>query len=213
MTLSEWQKMPKRRDQILYNCSEFSHLNDEFVPFPIGMSWQLVQYTGSLDDIQLGSHTNLVLCSISGGTDCRRRPTGKNRGSILTNLWNNGIQNTMMSSADYLRALPNYKFVISPEGNGIDCHRHYETLMAGSIPIIERNDFIVEKYGNCPILYTDDYSEITSEYLSNKYSEMLNTTWDFSRLCLDTYDGDTLTEIKTNGNYWGKKIDGREWYT
>jgi hypothetical protein len=212
MTLSEWQAISKPRNQIMYNCSEYSHMNDELVPFPIGMSWQLIQYDGFLEDIQKGSHINQVLCAISSSTDSRRRRTGKNRSSILNTLGTNGIHNTGMNSNHYLRTLPQYKFVISPEGNGIDCHRHYEALMAGCIPIIEHNKYIVEKYGNCPILFTDDYSEITPEYLSKVYAEMLNKTWDFSRLCLNTYDIGSQKQIKANGNYWGKRLDGREWY-
>ena len=84
--------------------------------------------------------------------------------------------------------------------------------MAGCIPIVERNDQLVEKYGNCPILFTDDYSEITSDYLCKKHLEMLHKTWDFSRLCLDTYDAETQLQIKMNGNYWARTVGGREWY-
>jgi hypothetical protein len=212
MKLSDWQKQFKSRSQLLYNCSEYSHLNDELVPFPIGMSWQLLGYNGSLADIQLGPHHNNILCAVGYGSDERRRPTVINRASILNTLSKNGIHNTYMPSTNYLRALPNYKFVVSPEGNGIDCHRHYEALMAGCIPIIERNEHIVSKYGNCPILYTDDYSEITGDYLSNAYEEMLHKTWDFSRLCLNTYDIETQEQIKANGNYWGNELCKRKWY-
>ena len=157
MTLFEWQKMPKRREQLLYNCSEYTYMNDEWVPFPIGMSWQILNYKGTLEDIQKGPHDNQVLCAIHPRTDDRRRTTGKNRLSILHNLGKNGIHNTGMGNDDYLRTLTRHQFVISPEGNGIDCHRHYEALMAGCIPIVERNDKLLEKYGNCPILFTDDY--------------------------------------------------------
>jgi hypothetical protein len=212
MTLFEWQKMPKRREQLLYNCSEYTYMNDEWVPFPIGMSWQILNYKGTLEDIQKGPHDNQVLCAIHPRTDDRRRTTGKNRLSILHNLGKNGIHNTGMGNDDYLRTLTRHQFVISPEGNGIDCHRHYEALMAGCIPIVERNDKLLEKYGNCPILFTDDYSEIKSDYLCKKYLEMLHKTWDFSRLCLDTYDAETQAQIKMNGNYWAKRVGGREWY-
>jgi hypothetical protein len=108
--------------------------------------------------------------------------------------------------------LPKYKFIISPEGNGIDCHRHYEALMAGCIPIIEDNELIREKYKGCPILYTKDYSEITKEYLESKYEEMKNKYYDFSRLFLNYYDDKTQIEIKNNGNYWGNRLTGKTWY-
>jgi len=212
MTLFEWQRTLKRREQILYNCSEFDRLNDEWVPFSIGMGWQIIFYNGPLNEIQIGPHNHPVLCAIGNGSDNRRRPTGINRNFILQNLQSNGIKNVDMPNSSYLRMLPHFQFVISPEGNGIDCHRHYEALMAGCIPIVERNERLLEKYGNCPILFTEDYSEITSEYLEEKYKEMLHKTWDFSRLCLDAFDVENQAQIKANGNYWSKRLTGREWY-
>lgn len=212
MTLFEWQRMPKRRDQLMYNCSEFDRLNDEWIPFSIGMAWEIIFYNDSLDKIQIGPHTNQVLCAISNGTDTRRRPSGINRKFILQNLESNSIKNETIPHRSYLYMLPYFQFVISPEGNGIDCHRHYEALMAGCIPIVERNERLLEKYGNCPILFTEDYSEITPSYLEEKYREMLHKTWDFSRLCVDAFDTDTQVQIKQNGNYWSKRLTGHEWY-
>jgi hypothetical protein len=112
----------------------------------------------------------------------------------------------------YFDTLPSYKFVISPEGNGIDCHRHYEALLAGCIPVIERNPVIEEKYKGCPILYTNDYSEITPAYLELKYEEMKTQTYDFSRLFLEFYPSETQAEIKRCGNYWMKQLTGQTVY-
>jgi len=212
MTLAEWQRFPKRRDQLLYNCSEFEHCNDEWLPFPIGMSWEIIKYGGAVDDCFKGSHNHPLMCAIRDGTDQQRRSKGFNRRFILDILRGNGIQNVEMTSAEYLRMLPEYQFVISPEGNGIDCHRHYEALMAGVIPIVERNERLYEKYGNCPFVMTDDYSEITPEYLASLYPTLLHKTWDFSRLCMDTFDADTQAVIRRNGNYWGLRTAGRTWY-
>jgi len=212
MTLAEWQRTLKGREQLMYNCSEFYRLNDEWVPFSIGMNWQIINYNGSLEEIQIGPHNYTVLCALGGTSDSIRRPNGVNRSFIMQTLESNGIKNTIIPHPSYIRLLPHYKFVVSPEGNGIDCHRHYEALMAGCIPIVERHTGIFEKYGNCPILYTDDYSEITSEYLNNKYEEMLHKSWDFSKLCLDTFDPETQAQIKANGNYWAMRTAGRPWY-
>ena len=162
--------------------------------------------------VQIGDHSNLVFCAINSNTDRGRRPHPKNRNSILSTLSANNIHNTYLNSDDYFATLPTYKFVISPEGNGIDCHRHYEALMAGCIPVIEEYPGIREKYGNCPILYTNDYSEINSVYLEEKYKEMLETTYDFSRLLLSSYDSSVQSEIVANGNYWSERLTNRKWY-
>jgi hypothetical protein len=108
--------------------------------------------------------------------------------------------------------LPKYKFVISPEGNGIDCHRHYEALIAGCIPIVESNEHIKEKYKGCPILYTQDYNEITEDYLKKKYEEMIDIKYDFSRLFLPFYKPEVKKIIKDCGNYWINHTTKTKWY-
>lgn len=212
LTLQEWQKIIKPKEELLYNCSEFSHQNDEWVSFPIGMGYTFINYQRNLEKVQMGNHETLVFCAINPDTDKRRRPNSINRSSIVHNLSKNGIHNLYIDSNSYFEALPNYKFVISPEGNGIDCHRHYEALMAGCIPIIEDNELIKEKYKGCPILYTKDYSEITRDYLEEKYNEMIYKEYDFSCLLLSLYEEETRKKIKENGNYWGNRLTGKKWY-
>jgi len=120
--------------------------------------------------------------------------------------------NQSFNHTEYFGLLPQYKFVISPEGNGVDCHRHYEALIAGCIPIMEYNPFIERKYKGCPILFTKDFSEITEEYLLAKYEEMVNQTYDFSCLFLSNYPPDIQSEIKDCGNYWTYKFTNELFY-
>ena len=210
VTLHKWQQMIKPKKEWLYNCSEYTFLNDEWVPFPIGMGWTIINHMLPLKEIQHGRRDKTVLCAIRAWTDERRRPSGLNRRSIVETLRSNQIENGETGS--YYRDLPNYKFVISPEGNGIDCHRHYEALMAGCIPIVEDRDIVREKYKGCPVLYTKDYSEITEAYLNEKYNEMIHNVYDFSRLLLSTYSTMEQSQIKDNGNYWANRLAGRAWY-
>ena len=204
MDLDTWQKQKVNPSSLIVQASSTNE-DDAWMPFPIGMGYHYKQF-------QHGSHSQTVLCAMNQYTDMRRRPSGKNRRTILSTLYSNGIHNTPLSPDVYFESLPSYKFVISPEGNGIDCHRHYEALLAGCIPIIERNPLIEEKYKGCPILYTDTYSEITPDYLLMKYEEMKTKTYDFSRLFLEFYPMDTQTEIKRCGNYWMKRLTGRNVY-
>jgi hypothetical protein len=64
----------------------------------------------------------------------------------------------------------------------------------------------------CPILYTTDYSEINEKYLLDKYNEMIDMEYDFSRLFLSFYDGENQSAIKECGNYWIRKFTGNDWY-
>jgi hypothetical protein len=210
-SLSNWQKTVKPKSEYLYNCSEFDRLCDGWVPFTIGMGYKFMNIS-NLELSQIGNHEQLVLCAISPWTDKARRPSGQNRESILHKLQQNRIYNCTLNEHDYFYSLPKYKFVISPEGNGIDCHRHYEALMAGCIPVLEEHDGIKEKYKGCPILFTKDYSEITPEYLEQKYTEMIEQVYDFSKLYFSTYPPEVQAEIKNNGNYWGNRLLHKSWY-
>jgi hypothetical protein len=166
-----------------------------------------------MKDVQCGKHEKTVQCAIAASTDRHRRSEGKNRRTILDTLTGNNISNRRTDCIEYFTSLPNYKFVISPEGNGIDCHRHYEALVAGCIPVVERHEGICKKYQGCPILWTDDYSEITENYLLKKYEEMIDQTYDFSALYINTYPDADQNQIRYNGNYWCSKMTkGSIWY-
>jgi hypothetical protein len=212
-TLAEWQKILKPRSSIIYNASEFDRQCDGWVPFTIGVSYKYI-WESNLPEIQIGTHTNLVFVAFREETDRGRRPNAPvTRCTIANTLRSHGFENEYIHEHQYFSKLPNYKFVASPEGNGIDCHRHYEALLAGCIPIVEDHVGIREKYAGCPVLYTHDYSEITSEYLTQKYEEMLHQEWDFSKLFLESYLPEIQEQIKANGNYWGVRLTQKKWYT
>jgi hypothetical protein len=208
LTLNEWQHCIKNTNDIIVQASA-KNGSDGWQPFPIGMHYSYGKC--NKDSIQIGPHHTTVLLSIVTNTDQYRRCVGINRRVILDNLRKNNILNVLDRST-YFEKLPTYKFVISPEGNGIDCHRHYEALFAGCIPIVEYNAIIEEKYKGCPILYTTDYSEITEEYLLQKYKEMIDETYDFSRLFLSYYDIAMQKTIKECGNFWMRKLTNKVWY-
>lgn len=211
-TLQEWQTILKPVQDMIVQASS-TNCDDGWQPFPIGMSYRFSSVATIPEAYQLGTHENLVLCAISPETDQRRRgSTLIYRKSILKLLEKNGIMNTHIHEYGYFTSLPSYKFIISPEGNGIDCHRHYEALMAGCIPIVEHHEGIEEKYKGCPILYTTNYSEITEEYLENVYSNMLTTTYDFSCLFLSKYPESVQSTIRHAGNFWMERLGKGTWY-
>jgi hypothetical protein len=83
----------------------------------------------------------------------------------------------------YLGELSQYKFCLSPPGRGIDTHRTWESLMVGTIPIVQ-NTTLDYLYDNLPVLIINHWSIITPEFLEKKYEEIMSKkdTYDFSRL-------------------------------
>jgi hypothetical protein len=67
--------------------------------------------------------------------------------------------------------ISNYKFILSPQGAGLDCHRTWEALYLDIIPIVLSSS-INELYEELPILVIKDWHEITEEFLNEKYNEI-----------------------------------------
>ena len=67
-----------------------------------------------------------------------------------------------------MQELSEYKFAISPQGNGVDCHRTWECLYLGVIPIITKS-LCMSFFEELPILFVDNYDCITEEYLLEEY--------------------------------------------
>lgn len=57
-----------------------------------------------------------------------------------------------------------YTFVISPHGNGLDCHRTWEALTLGCIPIVKTSP-LDPLFEHLPVLIVKSWSSITRELL------------------------------------------------
>jgi hypothetical protein len=89
-----------------------------------------------------------------------------------------------------------YAFVTSPHGNGLDCHRTWEALCLGCIPIVKKSK-IDDLYKDLPVLIVTSWVDITYELLSTAveiFKKMHNENkFDYNRLTLE---------------YWVSKING-----
>jgi hypothetical protein len=95
-----------------------------------------------------------VLASFSISTNERER----NRAASICNSY--GISNMRFDSLDaYRQALRRSMFVISPPGNGVDCHRTWEAIYNGAIPVIENKNYLYGPDINLPIYLCDNYED------------------------------------------------------
>jgi hypothetical protein len=69
-----------------------------------------------------------------------------------------------------------YVFVISPHGNGLDCHRTWEALALGCIPIVKKSK-LDNLFKNYPIWIVNDWSDVTNENMINAYNIIINNTY------------------------------------
>lgn len=91
----------------------------------------------------------------------------------------------------YLKDLAASKFVLSPRGHGLDCHRTWEALYMGAIPIV-RSSSADAMYEGLPVIIVNDWNEVTLPFLEQKYAEMRSQSFHLDRMFCD---------------YWFKLID------
>lgn len=92
-----------------------------------------------------------------------------------------------------LEAFLPYKFWVSPRGNGLDCHRTWEALYLGAIPIV-RTSSLDPLYDGLPVLIVSDWSSVTEQFLLAKYEELRP-----DRVAFD--------ESKLHKTYWRKAFN------
>lgn len=78
-----------------------------------------------------------------------------------------------VSFEEYVEDLATHKFVLCPDGNGIDCYRTLEAVYMGAIPIISSNPALMlyHKIGY-PVVSTPNMFAITPELLYNIYNDI-----------------------------------------
>ena len=91
----------------------------------------------------------------------------------------------------FLSELRKSTFVLSPAGNGIECHRTWESILVGTIPIIRpvcKHDNNVycegykELYKDLPVIIVKDWNEVTEDFLRKKLEEFKGRTFNYEKL-------------------------------
>lgn len=89
-------------------------------------------------------------------------PTASSRGELTKNTFVDfdefEVLEERLSLARYSEELHSHRFVLCPEGNGVDTHRLWETLYSGSIPVVIKNSWSSSllEFG-FPIIQTDSW--------------------------------------------------------
>ena len=232
MTFDEWVSFKVPINDMFFNCSGTGKVDtdiykwplhgDPLINEPIGVSISITPeiINSCFDQIHMVNedkgpvvNTKLFNCSFKVSNDNKRR--GKslvNRQNIKNTLESNGIKNVLLSPSVFLSDVVKSKFIISPEGNGVDTHRAWEALYFKGIPVIENNDDVKFKYDGLPVIFTDDYSDITPEFMERKFMEMRTQIFDFSPLFVSNYSSDVFDHIYRRSNHYGNKYQKIEWY-
>jgi len=76
-----------------------------------------------------------------------------------------------------------YAFVISPHGNGYDCHRTWEALCLGCIPIMKKSH-ISHLFEDLPVLIVDSWENISESLLEHTIKSFKERQFNLKKITL-----------------------------
>jgi hypothetical protein len=140
---------------------------------------------------------NLLYANHSVNTNSRERG-GINE--LFSNESWAKVQNQRVNYHTFLSELQKSKFIICPEGNAVDCHRNWEVLYMRRVPVMKKNVYLEYLLRDYPVLFVNDYTEVTEEYLlSNEHLFDQMQKIDLDDLNIQTfYDKIVNDSIKTD---------------
>jgi len=127
-----------------------------------------------------------------------RAVAGETRESVEATLRSNPCVDFVperIPRLDLWREKTRYAFVVSPHGNGLDCHRTWESLALGNIVIVKRSP-LDALYQGLPVAIVERWEEITEASL---------------RLWQAQYSGlfaDPAAQRRLTNEYWIERIRG-----
>jgi len=175
-------------------CQNYNGLYNEVIkPLPIGLE-RKIWFTDQKKQDVIDNNSNLIRVKVDTFRNVYMNFSTQT--NTIRNKWydflkdKDFIHTEMLGNGNdynyYISKLVKYKFAISPPGNGIDCHRNWECLYLGVIPIIHRSNFTENMFLDMNVVLVDSYKDITKELLDN-------------------YEGSTFSE-KLSTEYWEKII-------
>ena len=122
-------------------------------------------------------HKKLIYLNISAKTNYNERM------SVISNFKDKDwvTYKSKVTWKKYYDDISSHKFVFSPAGNGIDCHRTWESLYLRTIPVV-KSSVCMNSFVDLPILFVNDWNEINFNFLNTKYEEIINKKYDLSKL-------------------------------
>jgi hypothetical protein len=96
------------------------------------------------------------------------------------------VHKSKVSFDTYMGYIENSKFVLCPQGNGIDTHRYYESLLMGAIPVVE-NSTLYPIFEKTTSFVLNDLFSLRLEMLQNPDPYITNMNFSREILMWETW--------------------------
>ncbi|MEM7294430.1 MAG: hypothetical protein AAF420_13705, partial [Pseudomonadota bacterium] len=92
-------------------------------------------------------------------------------------------QSQFVSREESWQSLSRHAFVVSPHGNGLDCHRTWEALSLGCIPIVKRSA-LSPLFDDLPVLIVEDWRDVSEQLLNQTIEAFCGREFNYAKLTL-----------------------------
>ncbi|MEX0849086.1 MAG: hypothetical protein WD055_02560 [Candidatus Dependentiae bacterium] len=149
--------------------------HSKFSAIPIGLANRYVHNAGNVSDFttlfQLKSRNNQKTVLL--GINFNPHTNLKARKDVFDYFDNKLFSSRLFASdhLEYLKKMLQAKFILSPPGNGFDCHRTWEALIVGVVPVVLSSP-MDELFKNMPVLIVDDWRVVDEDFLNESYEHI-----------------------------------------
>lgn len=199
--------LPKNKFKLITHNSDFQinenhlrYLNDENLiswfaqninvnhsklnSIPIGIANEIWEHGNEeliLSNLSNIDKNNLIFCGFDVSTNQIERS------NCLKSIEKYNITNSKkLKFNDYLTELKKSYFSISPNGNGVDCHKIWESLYFKTIPVVTKSINIME-YKDLPIYIIDNWDSFNLNDINlSLYNELIKK-FDYNKIDIKYY--------------------------
>ena len=88
-----------------------------------------------------------------------------------------------------------FQYVLSPHGAGLDCHRTWEALILGCVPIVKSSS-IDDLFAGLPVIIINDWQEINSGFFEYAASQLDGKELNFEKLYMQYWKAIIKEQLK-----------------
>lgn len=184
----------------IYATNAF-HNTDKVIPFPYGLQRKMNEEDNRIeimkelvekDEHQEPTKLLYINCGLGKERNAPERaylPHFEQYGWATCRFNKDSMHFPYSRYRDFLAEMKDHKFMICPEGHGIDCHRNWELLYMRRVPVMKKSPYFTRLMQDFPVLFVDRWEDVTRELLvqnDHLYREAL--TMDLTKLDLYKYE-------------------------
>ena len=146
-----------------------AYANKDLISIPIGLSNEYSPKNLFQNNYKNFNFISLEEKKIKGYANFRINTNNKVRESVQKKLINFDwveFDEPNLKMDEYLNQLIEHKYILAPFGNGIDTHRIWESLYAGSIPVVQEH-VNFSAYRDLPKVVVKNFNDLNITFLEN----------------------------------------------